>query len=201
VRVFDLEHWDVSALAARYRAAKPFCHVVIDDVCEREALRALREAFEEEPAHNLQDEIFDLMASAQAPEHATITGLVTELASAPVRAAVEGVTGARTSAVEARIYAYLAGHYLLPHADLDEAGRRRVAFVLYVDALDGLRGGELDLFACTVERGAIVGTEVAASITPRPNRLVLFEVTERSLHQVREVTAGIRLSLAGWFLA
>lgn len=201
MRAFDLAGWDLSALAARYRGAPPFCHVVMDDMCEREALRALRDAFDEEPAHNLQDEIFDLMASAQVPEHPTIRAFLAELASAPVRAAIEAITGARTSAVEGRIYAYLAGHYLLPHADLDEAGRRRVAFVLYVDALEGLRGGELDLFACDVERGAVVRSDVAQTIAPRPNRLVLFEVTERSLHQVREVTAGVRLSVAGWFLA
>ena len=39
----------------------------------------------------------------------------------------------------------------------------------------------------------------AELVEPRPNRLVVFEVSELSLHQVREVMSGLRLSLAGWF--
>ncbi len=31
------------------------------------------------------------------------------------------------------------------------------------------------------------------------NRLVVFDVSDVSLHQVREVLAGLRISLAGWF--
>jgi len=44
-----------------------------------------------------------------------------------------------------------------------------------------------------------VATEPAGQIEPRPNRLVVFEVSEASLHQVREVIGGLRISLAGWF--
>jgi hypothetical protein len=29
--------------------------------------------------------------------------------------------------------------------------------------------------------------------------MVVFEVGERSLHRVHEVTDGVRISLAGWF--
>ena len=35
---------------------------------------------------------------------------------------------------------------------------------------------------------------------PRENRIVIFEVTPASLHQVREVVRGARVSLSGWFL-
>jgi len=31
--------------------------------------------------------------------------------------------------------------------------------------------------------------------------MVLFDVSNASLHQVREVLAGTRVSLTGWFLA
>ena len=97
-----------------------------------------------------------------------------------------------------RAYAYLPGHYLLPHADRDDGGRRRVAYAYYVDLLECLRGGELDLFDCTMDGSEIVSARVATTILPRANRCVFFEVGDRSLHQVREVTSGGRLSLAGW---
>ncbi len=55
------------------------------------------------------------------------------------------------------------------------------------------------MFACEVERGEIVATTSARVIEPRANRIVFFEVSDASLHQVREVLAGLRVSLAGWF--
>ena len=62
------------------------------------------------------------------------------------------------------------------------------------------QGGELELFRCEVDdAGEIVATAPAARIAHRPNRLVLFDVSATSLHQIREVTSGARLSLAGWF--
>lgn len=60
-------------------------------------------------------------------------------------------------------------------------------------------GGELELFRCATEAGELVETVSARVIGPRANRLVVFEVGDLSLHQVREVTGGLRISLAGWF--
>jgi Rps23 Pro-64 3,4-dihydroxylase Tpa1-like proline 4-hydroxylase len=68
-----------------------------------------------------------------------------------------------------------------------------------VASLPALAGGELDLYRCDVAGGAIVRTAIEKTISPRPNRCVLFAVDRLSLHRVREVTAGGRLSLAGWF--
>jgi Rps23 Pro-64 3,4-dihydroxylase Tpa1-like proline 4-hydroxylase len=50
-----------------------------------------------------------------------------------------------------------------------------------------------------MEGGEIALTVSARVIEPRSNRLVVFEVGDVSLHQVREVCAGLRISLAGWF--
>jgi len=44
-----------------------------------------------------------------------------------------------------------------------------------------------------------VRVESARVIEPRANRLVVFDVSDGSLHQVREVVSGLRISLAGWF--
>ena len=45
----------------------------------------------------------------------------------------------------------------------------------------------------------LVTTDSAKLVEPRANRLVVFEVGDLSLHQVREVMSGLRISLAGWF--
>jgi Rps23 Pro-64 3,4-dihydroxylase Tpa1-like proline 4-hydroxylase len=60
---------------------------------------------------------------------------------------------------------------------------------------------ELELFACEMNGDDVVHARSAQTITPKPNRLVLFDVSNASLHQVREVLAGTRVSLTGWFLA
>jgi Rps23 Pro-64 3,4-dihydroxylase Tpa1-like proline 4-hydroxylase len=67
-----------------------------------------------------------------------------------------------------------------------------LAFAYYLPTPAPPEGGELELFR---------GFESARVIEPRPNRLVVFDVGDGTLHQVREVLAGLRLSLAGWFYA
>jgi Rps23 Pro-64 3,4-dihydroxylase Tpa1-like proline 4-hydroxylase len=45
----------------------------------------------------------------------------------------------------------------------------------------------------------MVATESAVVIAPKADRLVVFDVGDLSLHQVREVMSGLRVSLSGWF--
>jgi len=195
-----IERLPLTELAASYKGAAPWPHVMIDDF----ALEAFRDelvaAFDDEPAENLQDDIFDVMASGPSPSAPAFVQFRERISAADMLDAVFTMTGERVRGVEVRAYAYLPGHYLLPHADRDAGGRRRIAFAYYVDVFDGTRGGELDLYSCDVENDKIVGTTVAATIAPRANRCVLLGVGDRSLHRVREVTAGGRLSLAGWFV-
>ena len=197
--IFDPSRWSAGDLASRYRAASPFPHVAIDDFVEPTFLPDLRAAFDEEPASRLEDEIFAVMASGAPPEEPAFRAFHERLQTPEVLAAIGAIAGEPLAGAEVRAYAYLPGHYLLPHADRDLGGRRRVAYAFYVDILEGTEGGELDLYRCDVHGGEIVATGVETTIAPRPNRCVLFEVSERSLHRVREITAGGRLSLAGWF--
>ena len=44
-----------------------------------------------------------------------------------------------------------------------------------------------------------VGLAAAAQLSERGIPYVVFEVGDLSLHQVREVTSGLRISLSGWF--
>ena len=91
-----------------------------------------------------------------------------------------------------RAYAYRPGHYLLPHTDHQDGLLRQLAYAYYLPSPEPPTGGELELFA---------NMQSAKLIAPRDNRLVIFEVGDTSLHQVREVLSGLRISLAGWFYA
>ncbi|NUP13271.1 MAG: 2OG-Fe(II) oxygenase [Polyangiaceae bacterium] len=196
----DPTRWNLEALRERWRVASPFSHVVIDRFVDASFLASLRAAFDDEPASNLQDEIFDVMASSAPPEVDVFRALHAAMTAPVFLAALHAITGESLTGAEMRAYAYLPGHYLLPHADRDDGGRRRLAYAFYVDLFDGTTGGELDLYECLSKDGDIVETRVGTTIEPCANRCVIFEVSDQSLHRVREVTAGGRLSLAGWFV-
>jgi Rps23 Pro-64 3,4-dihydroxylase Tpa1-like proline 4-hydroxylase len=185
-----------AALAGSWRRAEPFPYVVIDDVVADTG--ALLAVLEEEAVERYEGEIFRFEASAPEPSTAEFRALRDEFARtvAPV---LSRVTGKPVTTVDMRAYAYRPGHYLLPHPDHQEGLERRLAYAYYLPSPEPPDGGELELFACRVERGEIVETTSATIIEPRGNRLVVFDVGDVSLHQVREVLSGLRISLAGWF--
>ncbi|HEY5923465.1 MAG TPA: 2OG-Fe(II) oxygenase [Kofleriaceae bacterium] len=191
---------DEAALAARWGSAEPFPHLIIDDFVAADQLDALLAILEDEGVERYEGDIFRFEASAPEPTTDALTELRDGFAAvlAPTFARI---TGKPVTRVDMRAFAYRPGHYLLPHSDHREGLTRALAYAYYLPSPDPPRGGELELFACRVEHGEIVATDSARMIEPRANRLVLFDVSDISLHQVREVLGGLRISLAGWFYA
>jgi Rps23 Pro-64 3,4-dihydroxylase Tpa1-like proline 4-hydroxylase len=193
-RLLDLE------LAAAWRAAAPFPHLILDDLVPSERRAELLDAFGEEPCTRLHDEIFELLASAKDVEHPALRAFQDDLGGPSVCAALARITGESVARVEMRAYAFEAGDYLLPHSDHQRGVGRALAFAYYLDTPFPVEGGELELFACDLDGdGAVIATRSARRIPPTPNRIVIFDVGDASLHQVREVTRGSRFSLSGWF--
>jgi len=189
---------DETQLAASWRRAEPFPHLVIDDAFASESVAGLLAVLEEEAVDRYEGEIFRFEASAPEPTTQELRAVRDGFAAAfaPVFARI---TGKPVTHVDMRAYAYRPGHYLLPHSDHRDGLARALAYAYYLPSPEPPRGGELELFACRVDGGEIVATDSALMIEPRGNRLVVFDVSEVSLHQVREVLAGLRISLAGWF--
>jgi Rps23 Pro-64 3,4-dihydroxylase Tpa1-like proline 4-hydroxylase len=189
------------SLAAAWRAARPFPHVIVDGLLSVEDLSALRQAVAREPHFPGHGELYEHMASGEPMTHPTLRAMQDALGAPETLAAVAAITGRAVSRVDMRSYVYLAGSYLLPHTDHrpDPGDARQVAYAFYLMPGETFDGGALELFACDVEGGEIVATRPETAIAPRENRLVLFDVSPLSLHQVREVTRGGRVSLAGWF--
>ena len=165
--------------------AEPFHHVIVDDFVAGDALPHLLAILDEEPVHRYEADLYTFDATAPEPETAELRDLRDAFAAAIAPLLHRTVTRA-----DMRAYAYRPGHYLLPHTDHQADLARVFAYAYYLPSPDPPTGGELELFA---------NEQSARVIAPRANRLVVFEVGERSLHQVREVLAGLRLSLAGWF--
>ena len=196
----DFSGWNLAALRSAWRAAAPFGHVVLDGVLPEPALTALCEAVAAEPHWPERGEICDMMGSAEPPAHPTLRAFHEALAGEQALAAMSEITGKALRSLETRSYVYVDGSYLLPHTDYRPGLGREVAYALYLWTA-GCKGGELELFDCVVSGDAVSETRAALRIRPEPNRLVLFDVTPGSLHQVCEVLGGARVSLAGWYCA
>lgn len=153
---------------------------------------------DEEPVDTYEGDIFAFDASAPELRTEEMRALRDDFAAA-LAPILSRVTGKAVSRVDLRAFAYREGHYLLPHSDHRDGLGRAIAYAYYLPSPEPPVGGELELFRCRVEGGEIVATDSAVVIEPRANRLVVFDVSEVSLHQVREVLSGLRLSLAGWF--
>jgi Rps23 Pro-64 3,4-dihydroxylase Tpa1-like proline 4-hydroxylase len=195
------EGWkNEEALAATWRSASPFPHLVFDDVLAPDALAELMAVLEEEAIEHYENDIYSFDAS---PPTAISDSLrrVRDDFGATFAAALTRITGKAVTRADMRAYAYRAGHFLLPHSDHQMGVGRQLAYAYYAPSPDPPQDGALELYRCDLEDGEIVRAESARIIEPRANRMAIFDVSDASLHQVREVLGGLRVSLAGWFYA
>ncbi len=178
---------------AAWTSAAPFPHLVIDDAARDP--EALLELLEEEGIARYEGDLFVFEASPPEPRSEELKRIRAEFAATYCEA-LSRITGHALGKIDMRAYAYRPGHYLLPHTDHQDGLARLLAYAYYLPSPDAPAGGELELFDVDDE---ITATPSATLIEPTSNRLVVFEVGTRSLHQVREVLGGLRLSLAGRF--
>jgi hypothetical protein len=193
--------WDIPALAAQWRGARPFSHVVIDNFLSRDALAAVTAAVTREPYTLEIGEISEGLMSASPPVDPTLRAFAAAVGGADALHAVRAITGKPVSSFgRIRSYLYQPGHFLLPHVDDPYEEGRLVALAFYTAPFGPCRGGELELFDTTVVARAITHAAPAHRIEPCANRLILFDSDDGTLHQVREVTKGTRAAFSGWFL-
>jgi hypothetical protein len=183
----------IEDLSVCWRTAEPFPHVVLDDLVPAGVLDALLAVVDEEPVDTYEGDIFAFDATAPEPRTAELRAVRDDWTAA-LAAPLSRITGKTVTRADLRAFAYRDGHYLLPHTDHQDGLGRALAYAYYLPSPQPPVGGELELF-----RASPVATESARLIEPRPNRLVVFDVSDVSLHQVREVLGGLRMSLAGWF--
>lgn len=189
---------DEPALAAAWQAARPFPHLVFDDFVAPQALSEMFALLDEESVARYEGNLFVFEASAPDPATAEFRELRDSFARL-LAPPLGRITGKPVVRADMRAYAYRVGHYLLPHSDHREGLERALAYAYYLPSPEPPTGGELELFRCELADGKLVATEPDLLVEPRANRLVVFDVSDVSLHQVREVLGGLRISLAGWF--
>jgi Rps23 Pro-64 3,4-dihydroxylase Tpa1-like proline 4-hydroxylase len=190
-------HDEVGA-AATWRTAEPFPHLIVDELASPTQLEAMFAILDDEGVDRYEAEIFAFDATAPEPATAAFRELRDTFA-AVLAPALSRITGKQVARCDMRAFAYRPGHYLLPHSDHQAGLERRLAYAYYLPSPEPPAGGELELYRCAIADGVLTSTDSERLLEPRGNRLVVFDVSDISLHQVREVLAGLRLSLAGWF--
>ena len=93
---------------------------------------------------------------------------------------------------------YLPGDYFLPHQDWyagekPEMAPRQISFVLFVNAPPAYSGGELVFYI----KHKALGQSIGMPLLPESGLLICFR--PETVHEVRKVLTGERLTLAGWF--
>ena len=102
------------------------------------------------------------------------------------------------SKIDMSAYVYGLGSFLLPHDDQVEG--RIIAYSLHLTDVEisEKRGGALHLY----EADNAGKSKLVKSIIPEYNSLIMFEVSDKSWHQVGEVLEDIqRLTVTGWYHA
>ena len=205
-RLIDLDRLLASADAdaARYRAADPYPHIVLDGFLPQPiAARAVAEFPEPEAiadwrradafdAHGRVAQVLKLGYSREREFGSTLRGLVHEFHSGPFLRYLEQLTGIENLIPDAHmtgggLHQYLPGAVLRVHADFNRLPGveldRRLNLLLYLNTdWDPAWGGDLELWDAGMK-------DCRARVAPLANRCVVFSTTSTSFHGMPEPLA------------
>ena len=176
------------------KESEPFVHGIVDDFLTEEAFDYLSEQLLNEQFSEKHSDLFRFFQTqdlSNVPQFAAFASFLT----GQFKEEVEALTGLKLGKqLDMQGHMYADANYLLCHDDRLDS--RAVAFILYLTDVEEGEGGELVLYPSdngTPQRDG------ATKILPQANRLVWFEVTEKSFHEVLEVLADTqRVTIGGW---
>ncbi len=180
-------------LQEQYAQASPFPHISIDNFLEEEQLIRFAQQLLEEQFFEKYADLFHFYQTNDISSIPSLKELHSFL-STELKEFVQKLTNIPLGEqVDAQGSIYADSNYLLCHDDQLEG--RAVAFILYLSEVSS--GGELCLYQ---SKEKVPTRENKITIAPKPNRLVLFTVSDKSFHEVREVTCDEqRIAIGGWF--
>ena len=167
---------------------KPFRHWIISDFTQH--VDVLLEALKGEPFQRKECDLFQFFQGhdVSLTKNEILKKFYADFSNPDFLKEITKITGISVSFIDMSPFIYGDTDYLLPHDDRLE--RRKIAYIVYLNDLSEKEGGHLDFFQ---------GSKIVKSIVPKKGMLALFEVSEKSFHQVSEVISAERISFAGWF--
>lgn len=178
--------------------ARPFPHVIVRNFLDSPTLDLAIDALAGLEYDFKESDLFSYWASIELTDinHPAINILRDDLGDEIWRKKVaESFRVKQLSSIDMSAYVYGLGDFLLPHDDQVEG--RIIAYSLHLTPeITEEMGGALNIFKADKEGKS----KLADSIIPEYNSLIMFEVSDRSWHQVSEIVADIqRLTVTGWY--
>ena len=198
-----IENWinkrylnEVSELNQSFNRSKPYQHLIIKDLFNRNKLSLLRKEVLKEKFERQDTDLFSFSQTKElfASKNKFVKEFYVFLSSKEFIAFIKGLTGEKLGdKIDMHAHQYKQGDYLLFHDDKLE--NRKIAYVINLSTgFNPEDGGKLQLY--NIKKPI----KPAKEILPEFNSLVLFKVSNKSLHAVEEViTKKERLGLGGWF--
>ncbi|MCS5648964.1 MAG: 2OG-Fe(II) oxygenase [Dehalococcoidia bacterium] len=177
---------------------RPFPHVIVRNFLDSPTLDLAIDALAGLEYDFKESDLFSYWASIELTDinHPAINILRDDLGDEIWRKKVaESFKVKQLSSIDMSAYVYGLGDFLLPHDDQVEG--RIIAYSLHLTPeITEEMGGALNIFKADKEGKS----KLADSIIPEYNSLIMFEVSDRSWHQVSEIVADIqRLTVTGWY--
>ena len=176
----------------------PFPYVIVNDFLDSNTLDLVIDALAGLEYDFKESDLFSYWSSIDLTDidHPAINILRDDLGDSSWRKKVAASFGSKKlSSIDMAAYVYGLGDFLLPHDDQVEG--RVIAYSLHLTPeITKKTGGSLNVFNASKEGKS----ELIESIIPKFNSLILFEVSNRSWHQVSEIMEDIqRLTVTGWY--
>lgn len=180
---------NLEKLKKEFKKAKPFPHLVLKNLFKD--IEIVKEALLNEPFAEQNSDLFQFQQTddISKSKNLILREFHKRFSSKEFLKLISEITGKKLNSIDMSGFIYDDTDYLLPHDDRLEG--RKIAYIVQLSTLKASDGGRLQFFK---------DKKIVKSIVPQENTLVIFEVSDKSLHQVEEVkTNAKRISFAGWF--
>ena len=177
---------------------EPYPHVVVKDFLDEQTLDLVTYALAGLEYDFDESDLFSYLSFGLTDvDHPVINILRDDLGDSSWRKKVASSFGVKSlSKIDLSAYVYGLGSFLLPHDDQVEG--RVIAYSLHLTDIEmtDKSGGALYIYEAN-EAGK---SELVKTIIPEYNSLIMFEVSDKSWHQVGEILEDIqRLTVTGWY--
>lgn len=192
-----LDENEIKKLSIEYKNNSPFEHIQLIDLLNETKLVELESALEEEEFFEKEGDLFSLSQTndLESSNNKVIKEFVSFLNSKELRDFIFKITKVKTTPGKLSLFGAIYGpcDYLLCHDD--KLDNRRLAFIIYLSTLGKDQGGELALYSDNNSRP----NKEVKSYSVKKNSCVIFTVSDKSWHEVKEVKDAYRVSIGGWF--
>ena len=177
---------------------EPYPHVVVKNFLDEQTLDLVTYALAGLEYDFDESDLFSYLSFGLTDvDHPVINILRDDLGDSSWRKKVASSFGVKPlSKIDLSAYVAGLGSFLLPHDDQVEG--RVIAYSLHLTDIEmtDKSGGALYIYEAN-EAGK---SELVKTIIPEYNSLIMFEVSDKSWHQVGEILEDIqRLTVTGWY--